>query len=63
MESYHLGLADGATDVHLVTLARLLLREYEPVDDLFPSRHNVKLKAHALQKYADAIEHVQASER
>jgi acyl-CoA dehydrogenase len=60
MESYHLGLADGPTDVHLITLARQVLRGYAPTDDLFPTRHRPKLRAHALAKYADVIERVKA---
>jgi acyl-CoA dehydrogenase len=62
IESYHLGLADGATDVHLITLARLILRDYEPTDDLFPTRHRLKARAHALAKYADVLAQVKRSD-
>ena len=34
-----LGIADGPTEVHKVTLARRMLKEYKPVDTLFPSAH------------------------
>ena len=34
-----LGIADGPTEVHKLTLARRTLKEYEPVTTLFPSAH------------------------
>ncbi len=55
LESYHLGIADGPTEVHLITLAREVLRDYEPTKDLFPTYHVPKLREHAIAKYADAI--------
>ena len=39
VESFVLGLADGPTEVHKVTLARQLLKGYQPAADLFPSEH------------------------
>jgi acyl-CoA dehydrogenase len=36
LESFHMGLADGATDVHKLNLARQVLKEHTPTDDLFP---------------------------
>lgn len=38
-ESFVLGLADGPTEVHKVTLARLLLADVEPAPT--PSRHSI----------------------
>jgi acyl-CoA dehydrogenase len=55
LESFHMGLADGATEVHKVTLARQLLAEYEPSDDLFPTTHLPKLRAEAHEKYDDLL--------
>ena len=34
-----LGLADGPTEVHENTVARQVLKQYSPVDTLFPSEH------------------------
>ncbi len=34
-----LGIADGATELHKMTVARRTLREYEPVSTPFPSQH------------------------
>jgi len=56
IQSFHMGLADGPTEVHKVTLARQVLRDYKATDDLFPSQHIPKLRAAALKKYADRIE-------
>jgi alkylation response protein AidB-like acyl-CoA dehydrogenase len=55
VESFVLGLADGPTEVHKVTLARLLLKEYAPAPDLFPSEHFLRLKAAAEAKVADRL--------
>jgi acyl-CoA dehydrogenase len=52
-----LGLADGPTEVHKVTIARQVLRDYEPTDDLWPSRHIPKLRAAAREKFAEFLEH------
>jgi acyl-CoA dehydrogenase len=55
LESFHMGLADGATEVHKITLARQLLSEYKPSDDLFPTMHIPKLRAQAHEKYDDIL--------
>ena len=53
VESFVMGLADGPTEVHKITLAKQVLRNYKASDDLFPSGHLPKLKAAAEAKYAD----------
>ena len=50
-----MGLADGATEVHQITLARELLKGYTPTPDLFPTRHLPKLKAEAEARFADVL--------
>jgi acyl-CoA dehydrogenase len=55
LESFHMGLADGATEVHKVTLARLILADYQASDDLFPTMHMPKLRAQAHEKYDDLL--------
>ena len=37
IESFHMGLADGPTEVHKVTVARQVLSEYQPAPGLFPT--------------------------
>ena len=56
VESFVLGLADGPTEVHKVTLARQLLKAYKPAPDLFPSEHLLRLKAEAEAKVADKLQ-------
>jgi acyl-CoA dehydrogenase len=51
-----MGLADGPTEVHKVTVAKQVLRSYEPVDDLWPSEHIPKKLAAARAKYAAYLE-------
>src|SRR5689334_23110334 len=51
-----LGLADGPTEVHKVTVARQVLRDYRPSDDIWPTQHLPKLRAAAREKLAEFIE-------
>jgi acyl-CoA dehydrogenase len=37
INSYHVGLADGPTEVHKVTVAREILKEHSPINAMFPS--------------------------
>jgi acyl-CoA dehydrogenase len=53
MASYFLALADGPTEVHKITLAKQLLRNYSPSEELFPSYHELKLKQMAREKYGE----------
>ena len=48
-----MGLADGPTEVHKVTVAKQVLRGYQPSDDLWPTQHRPKRLAAAQAKYAD----------
>jgi acyl-CoA dehydrogenase len=52
-----LGIADGPTEVHKVTVARQLLRDYSPSDGLWPSQHIPRRLAAAREKYAEYLEH------
>ena len=36
LDSYFIGLADGPTEVHKITLAKEVLRKHRPTNDLFP---------------------------
>jgi acyl-CoA dehydrogenase len=56
LESFHMGLADGPTEVHKVTLAREILKGYRGTDDVFPRRHIPKLRAEAEALHAGALE-------
>lgn len=52
LNSFHMGLADGPTEVHLLALAREILRDYIPSNELFPSYNLIDQKSRALEKYA-----------
>jgi acyl-CoA dehydrogenase len=52
-----MGLADGPTEVHKVTVARQVLRNHRPSDDLWPTEHRPKKVAAAREKYAEFLEH------
>jgi acyl-CoA dehydrogenase len=55
-----LGIADGPTEVHKITLARQLLKQVAPVDTLFPSGHLPTRRERARQQLAERIEHAAA---
>ena len=54
-ESYQMGLADGPTEVHLINLARALVRGVEPDQDLFPDYHVPILRKRAEELYHDVL--------
>ena len=56
-----MGIADGPTEVHKVTVAKQVLKDYRPDQDLFPSYHLPKLREAALDKYGSAIEDLKAA--
>jgi acyl-CoA dehydrogenase len=62
LESYVMGLADGPTEVHKVTVARQVLRDYKGTTDLFPTTHLPKLREAALKKFGERIEHEVAAQ-
>jgi acyl-CoA dehydrogenase len=52
-----MGLADGPTEVHKMTVARQLLRDYRPSGGLWPTQWIPgKLEA-AKEKFAQYLEH------
>lgn len=56
VRAYQMGLADGPTEVHKITLARQLLREYGACDDLFPAYHRPTAAAAAQARFRAALE-------
>jgi len=52
-----LGLADGPTEVHQVTLARQILKGYSPGDPIFPSYHLPTKRAAARARFEEMLEH------
>ena len=56
IESFHMGLADGPTEVHKVTVARQVLRDYNGTNGMFPTRHIPALREEAIKRFGDVIE-------
>lgn len=46
-----MGIADGPTEVHKVTLAKQVLKDYQPDNDLFPAYHIPKLREEAQRRF------------
>ena len=51
-----MGLADGPTEVHKVTVARQVLRDYKESDDIWPTQWLPKRQEAAKAKYAKYLE-------
>ena len=56
-----MGIADGPTEVHKVTVAKQVLKDYRPDNDLFPSYHIPKLREAAQDKYATELAELKAA--
>jgi acyl-CoA dehydrogenase len=52
-----MGLADGPTEVHKVTVARQVLHDYRPSDDIWPTEWIPKKLDAAQAKFAELLEH------
>lgn len=59
INSFHIGLADGPTEVHKVTVAREVLKEFEPGNEIFPDYHGPAEHERALALYGELLESVQ----
>lgn len=51
INSYHVGLADGPTEVHKVTVARQVLRDYQGGDEIFSSGYKPHIRERVKAKY------------
>jgi acyl-CoA dehydrogenase len=52
-----MGLVDGPTEVHRVTIARQILKRYKAAPGLWPTEHLPAKVAAAREKFADLLEH------
>ena len=55
LESYHMGLADGATELHKVAVAKQLFKGVAPAPGLFPSGHLIAAKEAARTRFASEL--------
>ena len=53
-----MGLADGPTEVHKVTVAKQVLKDYEPGDPVYPSGYRPALRDKARELVAQRLEHI-----
>jgi len=56
IRSFQMGLADGPTEVHKITLARQVLRDYSAETDMFPACHRPTAARAAREKFHGALE-------
>jgi acyl-CoA dehydrogenase len=54
--AYSLGIADGPTEVHKVTLAKQVLRDHQAHEGLFPSQHLPSATEAARERFATLLE-------
>jgi acyl-CoA dehydrogenase len=52
-----MGIADGPTEVHKVTVAKQVLRDYQPSDDQWPTEWIPRKVEAARAKFAAYLEH------
>jgi acyl-CoA dehydrogenase len=55
-----MGIADGPTEVHKITVAKQILKDFAPDNDLFPAYHLPKVREAATTKHADLVEEMKA---
>jgi acyl-CoA dehydrogenase len=55
LHSFIIGIGDGTTEVHKLTLGRQVLGQYRPSGDLFPTRHIPKLREQAIERYGAVL--------
>ena len=56
ISAYSLGIADGPSEVHKITLAKQILRDRRAHEGLYPSGHLPSLEAAARERFADLLE-------
>jgi acyl-CoA dehydrogenase len=55
VQSFVLGLADGPTEVHKITVAKQVLRDHKATADLFPAYHRPTATAAAREKFRSVL--------
>ena len=52
-----MGIADGPTEVHKITVARQVLKGYTPHEGFFPTAHLPERVAKARARFPELLEH------
>ncbi|QUD90365.1 acyl-CoA dehydrogenase family protein [Phenylobacterium montanum] len=60
VSSFVMGLADGPTEVHKVTVAKQVLRDYAPTNALFPAYDLIAERERSMEKYPELEEMAEA---
>ena len=55
-----MGIADGPTEVHKITVAKQVLHDFRPDNDLFPSYHLPKVRENAKDRFPDIADELRA---
>ncbi|HEX4182970.1 MAG TPA: acyl-CoA dehydrogenase, partial [Caulobacteraceae bacterium] len=55
-----MGIADGPTEVHKVTVAKQILKDYTPSNELFPDYHLPRKRAAAQERFAEDLKALKA---
>ena len=58
--SFVMGIADGPTEVHKVTVAKQILKDYTPSNELFPTYHIPRLREAAQERFAEDLKALKA---
>jgi len=53
--SFVMGIADGPTEVHKVTVAKQILKDYTPSNELFPAYHLPRKREAAQERFAEDL--------
>ena len=53
-----MGIADGPSEVHKITVARETLKEHSGIEGMWPSEHLVERRAAARAEHADLLERI-----
>jgi acyl-CoA dehydrogenase len=53
--SFVMGIADGPTEVHKVTVAKQILKDYTPSNELFPAYHLPRKREAARERFAEDL--------
>jgi acyl-CoA dehydrogenase len=56
-----MGIADGPTEVHKVTVAKQILKDYRPDNDLFPAYHIPRLREEARERFKGQLDELKAA--